>query len=123
MHPFTFNSFLTLQQTSSSRPMNSSVFQNVQKAPPDPILGVSLAYKADTDPNKMDVGVGAYRDDNEKPYVFHVVKKAEEEIINDKSLNKEYLPIDGLAGFNEASQKLMFGADSSFVKEGKIVTV
>jgi len=39
-------------------------------APPDPILGTALAYKADKNPKKMNLGVGAYRDDNEKPYVF-----------------------------------------------------
>lgn len=39
-------------------------------APPDPILGTTLAYKADKDAKKMNLGVGAYRDDNEKPYVF-----------------------------------------------------
>lgn len=49
-------------------------------AAPDPILGISLAYKADKDANKMNLGVGAYRDDNEKPYVFNVVKKAINEI-------------------------------------------
>jgi len=72
-------------------------------APADPILGTALAYKADPAQTKMNLGIGAYRDDNEKPYVFNVVRKVEQEIINDKSLDKEYLPIDGLAAFNEAS--------------------
>ncbi len=43
--------------------------------PPDPILGVTVAFKADTDPNKMNLGVGAYRDDNGKPYVLSCVRK------------------------------------------------
>lgn len=45
----------------------------------------------------MNLGVGAYRDDNEKPYVFEVVRKVEKEILSDASLDKEYLPIEGLA--------------------------
>lgn len=49
----------------------------------------------------MNLGVGAYRDDNEKPYVFQVVRKVEQELANDKSLDKEYLPIDGYAPFNK----------------------
>ena len=43
--------------------------------PPDPILGVTVAFKADTDPNKMNLGVGAYRDDNGKPFVLSCVRK------------------------------------------------
>lgn len=57
-------------------------------APVDPILGTALAYNADKDPKKVNLGVGAYRDDAEKPYVFKVVKKVEQEIINDPKLNK-----------------------------------
>jgi len=48
----------------------------------------------------MNLGVGAYRDDNEKPYPFEVVKRVDLEISNDKSLDKEYLPVEGLVGFN-----------------------
>jgi aspartate/tyrosine/aromatic aminotransferase len=47
-------------------------------APVDPILGTALAYNADKDPQKVNLGVGAYRDDNEKPYVFNVVRKVEQ---------------------------------------------
>ena len=43
--------------------------------PPDPILGVTEAFKRDTNPNKMNLGVGAYRDDNGKPYVLPSVRK------------------------------------------------
>lgn len=46
-------------------------------APPDPILGTTLAYRADKDPKKMNLGVGAYRDDNEQSYVFKVVRRVE----------------------------------------------
>lgn len=43
--------------------------------PPDPILGVTEAFKRDTNPQKMNLGVGAYRDDNGKPYVLSCVRK------------------------------------------------
>lgn len=43
--------------------------------PPDPILGVTEAFKRDQDPNKMNLGVGAYRDDNNKPFVLPSVLK------------------------------------------------
>ena len=43
--------------------------------PPDPILGVTEAFKRDTNSKKMNLGVGAYRDDNGKPYVLPSVRK------------------------------------------------
>lgn len=98
------------------------IFGHLQLAPPDPILGTTTAYKKDTDPNKVNLGVGAYRDDNEKPYVFEVVKLAQKEIV-DENMDKEYLPIEGHAGFNKAVQNLVFGADHPLLRDGKIVTV
>jgi aspartate aminotransferase len=56
----------------SSTAFNADV---VPQAPEDPLFGLMAAYKRDTDPNKVDVGVGAYRDDNAKPWVLPVVKK------------------------------------------------
>lgn len=56
-------------------------------APPDPVLGISVAYANDTDPKKVNLGVGAYRDDDLKPVVFSVVRKIQEQIVADKSLN------------------------------------
>lgn len=55
----------------------SNIFAKVPMAPPDPILGISVAYANDTDSRKVNLGVGAYRDDNLKPVVFSVVKKIE----------------------------------------------
>lgn len=58
------------------------------------------------------MGVGAYRDENGKPYVLNAVKKAEE-IIRNSSPDKEYLPITGLADFTKAAVKLAYGAESA----------
>lgn len=65
----------------------------------------------------MNLGVGAYRDDNEKPYVFKVVRKVDLEIANDAKLDKEYIPIDGDANMVSLSQKMMFGENSIAIKE------
>jgi aspartate/tyrosine/aromatic aminotransferase len=56
-------------------------------APPDPILGISVAYNSDPDTRKVNLGVGAYRDDSLKPVVFGVVRKVEEQVVAEK-LNK-----------------------------------
>ena len=66
----------------------TNVFAKVQMAPPDPILGVNIAYNNDTDSRKVNLGVGAYRDENLKPVVFDIVRKVEREIVADNSLNK-----------------------------------
>lgn len=58
------------------------------------------------------MGVGAYRDENGKPYVLNAVKKAEE-LIRNSSPDKEYLPITGLADFTKAAVKLAYGAESA----------
>lgn len=65
-------------------------FSNVPEGPPDPILKQSYLYQADTNPNKVNLGVGAYRDEEGKPFVFPVIKQAEKMIVEDESLNKEY---------------------------------
>lgn len=59
------------------------------------------------------MGVGAYRTDNGKTYIFKAVKEAETRILADETIDKEYLPIDGLAKFNTASRELLFGPANS----------
>jgi len=72
-------------------------------APADPILSLSIDYKNDKNPKKVNLGVGAYRDNDGKPYVFPVVRKVEQAIVNDLTLDKEYIPQDGLAAFNKGA--------------------
>ncbi|KAF2864383.1 PLP-dependent transferase [Piedraia hortae CBS 480.64] len=95
----------------------------VPQAPEDPLFGLMAAYKKDDNPNKVDLGIGAYRDDNAKPWVLPVVKMADEKLRQDPSLNHEYLPIAGLAEFTSASQKLIFGGDAKAIKENRVTTV
>jgi len=59
----------------NQRVVFSNIFAKVPMAPPDPIIGVNVAFNSDTDPKKVNLGVGAYRDDNSKPYIFKVVRK------------------------------------------------
>ncbi|XP_023674904.1 aspartate aminotransferase, mitochondrial-like [Paramormyrops kingsleyae] len=100
----------------------SSWWSEVQMGPPDPILGVTEAFKRDTNPKKMNLGVGAYRDDQGKPYVLHCVRKAEA-LIAEKKLDKEYLPIGGHGEFNKACAELALGPESEVLKSGRSITV
>ena len=97
-----------------------SIFANVEQAPDDPILGITVAFKNDTNPDKINLGVGAYRTSEGKPLVLDVVRKVEQEMAADLELNKEYLPIEGLAEFRTATAALMLGFDSPAIKEDRV---
>jgi len=91
-------------------------------APRDPILGVTEAFVADTNPNKVNLGVGVYYDDNGKVPVLECVRLAEKKMA-EAVTPRNYLPIDGMAAYNKAVQSLVFGADSEVVKSGRALTV
>ncbi|RVX74560.1 hypothetical protein B0A52_01686 [Exophiala mesophila] len=95
----------------------------VPQAPEDPLFGLMAAYRKDTSDKKVDLGIGAYRDNNAKPWVLPVVKKADDLLRNDPNLNHEYLPIAGLAEFTAAAQKLILGSDSRAIKEGRVTSL
>nr|GMC58783.1 aspartate aminotransferase, cytoplasmic [Ipomoea batatas] len=102
---------------------SDSAFAHVVRAHEDPILGVTVAYNNDPNPVKLNLGVGAYRTEEGKPLVLNVVRRAEEILVSNKARVKEYLPITGLAEFNKLSAKLIFGADSPAIQEGRVTTV
>ncbi|OCH96464.1 PLP-dependent transferase [Obba rivulosa] len=99
-----------------------STWSHVPAGPPDPILGVTEAFLRDKDSRKINLGVGAYRDENGKPYVLTSVQKAEE-LLTAEKLDKEYLPIAGLPSFTKAAAKLAYGAEQKHVQEGAVAVV
>ncbi|KAI4178749.1 MAG: hypothetical protein L6R41_008232 [Letrouitia leprolyta] len=103
---------------------NPTVFtsDNVPQAPEDPLFGLMSAYRKDTFEKKVDLGIGAYRDDNAKPWVLPVVKKAEGVLQQDPNLNHEYLPIAGLAEFTSAAQKLVLGDNSPAIQDKRVTS-
>jgi aromatic-amino-acid transaminase len=102
--------------------MSSSLFARVEMAPHDPILGVTEAYNNDPNPNKVNLGVGVYTDDNGKVPVLECVRRAEQQMAASAS-PRNYLPIDGLKTYDRAVQEVLFGADSPVLKDGRVVTV
>lgn len=114
-----------LNSSSAVTPLGAragSWWSGVEMGPPDPILGVTEAFKKDTNPKKMNLGVGAYRDDQGKPFVLPSVKAAEQKILT-SSLNKEYAPIGGEADFGKMSADLAFGEGNNVTSEGRNVSV
>ncbi len=88
--------------------MQTSLFANVQELPRDPILGLTEAFVADKSPNRVNLGVGVYQDENGKVPLLACVKQAEEALVA-KAAPHTYAPIDGLAGFNSAVTRMVFG--------------
>lgn len=101
---------------------SSSWWSGVEMGPPDPILGVTEAFKKDSNPKKINLGVGAYRDDNGKPYVLPSVKQAEAQIIS-RNLDHEYAPISGAADFCKGSINLALGDNNNYTANGLTATV
>jgi aromatic-amino-acid transaminase len=91
-------------------------------APRDPILGVTETFNADKNPNKVNLGVGVYYDDNGNVPLLECVRRAEAQLA-EKSAPRSYLPIDGLPAYDRAVQALVFGADSAAARENRVVTV
>jgi aromatic-amino-acid transaminase len=102
--------------------MSPSLLAGVEMAPRDPILGVTEAFNADANPNKVNLGVGVYYDDNGKVPVLECVRRAEQKLA-ETPLPRNYLPIDGLQAYDRAVQELLFGADSAAVRDQRVVTV
>ena len=99
-----------------------SPLASVAMAPKDPILGVTEAYVADQNPNKVNLGVGVYTDDNGKVPLLDCVREAEDTRVS-SGAPKSYLPIDGLAAYDSAVQELVFSRESTALKDKRIVTV
>ena len=99
-----------------------SLFSAVEMAPRDPILGLNEQYAADTNPNKVNLGVGVYFDDAGKLPLLQCVQAAEKAMM-DKPAPRGYLPIDGIVAYDNAVKGLVFGADSDVVKSGRVSTV
>ncbi|MGW8338309.1 aromatic amino acid aminotransferase [Xanthomonas axonopodis pv. khayae] len=98
-----------------------SFFANVEQVPGDPILGLTEAYNADSRPNKVNLGVGIYYDENGRIPLLRAVHKIEQQLAQDAK-PRGYLPIDGLAAYDKATQELLFGAGSALVTSGRVAT-
>jgi aromatic-amino-acid transaminase len=103
-------------------PQSPSLLAAVPMAPKDPILGITELFVADKNPNKVNLGVGVYYDDNGKVPILECVRRAEQQRVQ-SGTPKSYLPIDGLQAYDQAVQALLFGADAPALKEKRVVTV
>ncbi|MGC4060984.1 MAG: amino acid aminotransferase [Aquabacterium sp.] len=99
----------------------ASLFASVEMAPRDPILGLNEQFNADPNPNKVNLGVGVYTDDQGKLPLLKCVAAAEKQM-SEAPKARGYLPIDGIVAYDKAVQGLVFGAEHAAVKAGRIST-
>ena len=99
-----------------------STWADVPMGPPDPIMGLTERFNEDTFSKKVSVGVGAYRDDDGKPYLLPSVVTAEKRLLEAK-VNHEYAGIAGIAEFTKLSLEFGYGTDSAALAAGKIAAV
>lgn len=90
----------------------TTFFTEINQLPPDPLFGLKARMAKDTRPQIVDLGIGAYRDSDGKPWVLPSVKAAETRLQNDPLFNHEYLPIGGNQQFLDESLKILFGSNN-----------
>ena len=95
-----------------------SFFNGIDQLPLDPILGLPILYDKDPRPEKVNLGIGAYRTEAGLPFIFNSVKKAQSLILN--KYDKEYLPIDGLTSFLAVTIESIFGKELNQIGKERV---
>jgi len=98
------------------------MFEHLKAIPPDPILGLIAAHAADPNPNKIDLGIGVYRDETGNTPILDCVAEAEKILLKTQT-TKTYLGPPGVAGFNKAIGELILGSDNEAFGQGRVRTV
>jgi aspartate/tyrosine/aromatic aminotransferase len=98
------------------------MFETLTMAPPDPILGLTEAFKKDPNPEKINLGVGVYLDENGKVPTLATVREAARRIL-EANASTSYLPMDGLGDYNKLVQELLLGTGHAAPGDGRVVTV
>ncbi|MCC5848791.1 MAG: aspartate/tyrosine/aromatic aminotransferase [Verrucomicrobia bacterium] len=97
------------------------MFEEISPAPPDAILGLTDAFQADPNPEKINLGVGVFMDDAGKTPILNSVKKAEN-LLLEGEITKSYLPISGSPQYASGIQELLFSQEHPFLKAGRVKT-
>ncbi|KAK7484902.1 hypothetical protein BaRGS_00023822 [Batillaria attramentaria] len=98
----------------------ASIFSDVKMGPTIEVFALTRRYNEDTCPEKVNLGVGAYRTDEGKPWVLPMVTQVERQMALDPTLNHEYLPVAGLPAFRAAACRLMLGSDNPAILENRV---
>ena len=97
------------------------MFEQITPAPPDAILGLTEAFKNDSSPSKINLGVGVYKDENGQTPILKCVKEAEARLEKEET-SKTYLPISGSPQYGTLVQQTLFGEDHEIIGSGRALT-
>lgn len=97
------------------------MFKKITPAPADPILGLADAFNDDTRGNKINLGIGVYKNANGQTTIMQAVKEAEKKLLTTET-DKNYLPIDGIACYQAFTQALIFGEGSPIIQQKRAKT-
>ena len=98
------------------------MFEHLDAVVPDPILGLMAAFRADPDPRKVDLGIGVYRDEQGNTPVLEAVRAVESALLAAQT-TKAYVGPVGNPGFNQAMERMVFGAHHAALGEGRVRTI
>lgn len=99
------------------------MFETLSAAKPDAILGLNEAFRADSNPEKINLSVGVFQDDTGKTPTLACVRQAEERLLADQSWSRSYLPIQGMNSYGAHVRELIFGADHEIIESKRACTV
>lgn len=97
------------------------MFETLQMAPPDPILGLTDSFKADPNPEKINLSIGVFQDEQGRTAILDSVKRAERLILEQES-SKSYLPIPGPEAYGVVVREMLFGDNHEILASKRAVT-
>src|SRR5215831_13021272 len=98
------------------------MLERLDRLPTDSILGLMTLFRADTDPRKVDLGVGVYRNDRGETPVVGAVRRAEEAVLA-RQTSKTYVAPAGNAGFYQAMEKLVLGEGHAALTANRVRSI
>ncbi|HUN74117.1 MAG TPA: amino acid aminotransferase [Steroidobacteraceae bacterium] len=98
------------------------MFERLERIPEDPILGLMAAFRADSHLDKVDLGVGVYRDGRGETPVLEAVRRAERSML-ERQKTKSYVAAGGNPAFNQAMERLAFGEGHPALTSGRVRTI
>ncbi|MFC3120457.1 amino acid aminotransferase [Agaribacter flavus] len=98
------------------------MFETLSPLAPDPILGLSAAFKQDSNPHKIDLGVGVYKDENGNTPILESVKAAQA-VLQEKENSKVYITPQGHQGFIDGMLTLLLGTSSAIINDQRVAAV